>query len=150
MNYIWYYRDLSKLNGICNSCAFMKILCIKCETNLNSMFVYCNIVTVHMYHNNTYVYLIMRMQKQLVRNIYFSNVNVEIKGWFYRISLMLTWRDISFPLNLFLDYEESLLRSVAFLFMPTKLDMNESTNTKIIIASHSQYMKRILSRYACL
>ena len=63
---------------------------------------------------------------------------------------MLTWRDIIFPLNLFLDYEENLLRSVAFLFMPTKLDMNESTNAKIIIASHSQYMKRILSIYACL
>ena len=63
---------------------------------------------------------------------------------------MLTWRDIIFPLNLFLDYEENLLRSVAFLFMYTKLDMNESTNTKIIIASHSQYMKRILSISECL
>ena len=51
MNHIWYYRDLSKLTGICNSYAFMKILCIKYEASLNCMFVYCNIVTLHIYHN---------------------------------------------------------------------------------------------------
>ena len=145
MNYIWYYRDLSKLTGICKSYAFMKILCIKYEASLNCMFVYCNIVTLHIYHTNN-----TNVGKSWWKIYIFSNINVESSGLFYRISLMLTWRDIIFRLNLFLDYEENLLRSVAFLFMHTKLDMNESTNTKIIIASHSQYMKRILSIYECL
>ena len=95
-----------------------------------------------------YIYIIPIRRRNNWWEIYiFSNINGKISGWFYRISLMLTWRDIIFPLNLFLDYEESILRSVAFLFMLTKLDMNESTNTKIIIQSHSQNMKRILSRY---
>ena len=130
MNYIWYYRDLSKLTGICNSYAFMKILCIKCEANLNWMFVHRNIVTLHIYHTNIKDIIYTCKSRNSWWEIYiFSNINVNISRWFYRISLMLTRRDIIFPLNLFLDYEENLLRSVAFLFMYTKLDMNESMNT---------------------
>ena len=75
MNNIWYYRDLSKLTGICNSYAFMKILCIKWEANLNCMFVYCNIVTLHIDHNNIKVY---------------NNANVETVGEkyiFFQISM---------------------------------------------------------------